>query len=94
VRFLGFVLQQRDEGRGVSVRLPSENVRRFRSRMREVQALYAAGALEPEEVVQRIRAWLAHASHGHTRALCIRELERIAFVRAVESQRDAERECQ
>ncbi len=84
VRFLGFVLARRGSGReaGVSVRLHGENTRRFRARMQELQALYRIGAVEPEEVVQRIRAWLAHASHGDTRALCRRELARIAFTRA------------
>lgn len=79
VAFLGFVL--RGVGDGVRVHLRSENPRRFRARMAEARALYAAGALEPEEVMARVRAWLAHARHGHTRALCERELARLAFVR-------------
>jgi retron-type reverse transcriptase len=92
VRFVGFVLSRTrhgarargGDGDGVRVRLHGENTRRFRARMRELTNLYAAGAVEPHEVVQRIRAWLAHASHGDTRALCTRELGRLGFTRGGE----------
>ncbi|MFW5741159.1 MAG: reverse transcriptase domain-containing protein [Myxococcota bacterium] len=67
VAFLGFVLRRRE--RGVVVRLRSENVRRFRSRTRRALALLDDGQLEADEVVARIRAWLAHARHGHTSRL-------------------------
>ncbi len=43
VGFLGFVLQRR--GDGVSVRLRSENPRRFRLRMKSARALFQAGAI-------------------------------------------------
>lgn len=79
VAFLGFVLRR--AGGGVHVRLQSENVRRFRRRMATTRALFEAGAVGPCEVVAQVRAWLAHARHGHTRALCERELSRLAFVR-------------
>lgn len=77
VAFLGFVLRR--EGSAVGVRLRSENVRRFRARMALVSALYDAGALELEDVTSRLRAWLAHAQHGHTRSLVRRELSRLSF---------------
>jgi hypothetical protein len=80
VAFLGFVLQRVDDG--VRVHLRTENVRRFRQRMAVTRALFEAGAIDPAEVAAQVRAWLAHAGHGHTRALCERELPRIAFVRA------------
>jgi hypothetical protein len=76
--FLGFVLQRVD-GRA-RVRLRSENVRRFRRRMRCAQELYKAGLLEAEDVMARVRAWLAHARHGQTRSLCRRELERLPML--------------
>ncbi|MBN1606057.1 MAG: group II intron reverse transcriptase domain-containing protein [Polyangiaceae bacterium] len=79
VPFLGFVLQRR--GSAVSVRLRPENLRRFRKRMRKVQALYAAGALEAHEVRSRVQAWLAHARHGHTRTLVRRVLSELVFRR-------------
>jgi hypothetical protein len=78
VAFLGFVLRRIDGG--VQVRLRTENVRRFRQRMARTRALFEAGAVEPSEVVAQVRAWLAHARHGHTRTLCERELSRLAFV--------------
>jgi hypothetical protein len=45
------------------------------------RSLFEAGALDPSEVVARVRAWLAHARHGHTRTLCERELSLLAFGR-------------
>lgn len=79
VAFLGFVLRR--VGDGVHVRLRSENVRRFRHRMATTRVLFETGALDPSEVVAQVRAWLAHARHGHMRALCARELSRMAFIR-------------
>jgi hypothetical protein len=77
VVFLGFVLRRR--GGAVSVRLRSENPRRFRRRMLTARRLFEAGALELEDLVARVQAWLAHARHGHTRAICARELERLVI---------------
>lgn len=82
VAFLGFVLARR--GDVVQVTLRSENVRRFRARMRELRLLHAAGAVELSDIASRIRAWLAHARHGHTRALCERVLAELAFSRTAE----------
>ncbi len=75
VGFLGFVLERR--AASVRVRLRAENPRRFRRRMREARRLLEAGAIEPEQLLCQVRAWLAHAAHGHTRTLCRRELERL-----------------
>ena len=80
VGFLGFVLERR--GDAVKVSLKTENVQRFRRRMRELRALYVAGAIEIDEVTSRVRAWLAHARHGHTRRLCRRALAELSFARA------------
>jgi retron-type reverse transcriptase len=77
VAFLGFVLRRR--GNAVRVRLRGENVRAFRRRMRRVRAELAAGALDVDDVTARVRAWLAHAAHGHTRALCEKMLREIRF---------------
>ncbi|WP_437827413.1 hypothetical protein [Sorangium sp. So ce1153] len=63
----------------VAVRLREENLRRFRARMREVRLLYELGAIDAGEVASRVRAWLAPARHGHTRALCRRVLDELAF---------------
>ncbi len=78
LRFLGFVLQRR--GDAVAVRLLNENVRRFRRRMASTLTLWRAGAIEYEDVAARLRAWLAHAAHGHTRTLCRRELARLELL--------------
>ncbi len=77
VAFLGFVLQRR--GDGVRVRLRQENVQRFRARMRTLKTLYEIGAIDAEEVTSRVQAWVAHARHGHTRALCKRVLGELSF---------------
>lgn len=79
VPFLGFVLRR--TATGVSVRLQHDNVVRMRARLRTAQVMYAAGALSLEEVTTQVRAWLAHAAHGDTRALVRAELARLAFVR-------------
>ncbi len=79
VAFLGFVLRR--VGDGVRVHVRAENTRRFRQKMAETHALYEAGVIEPEEVTARVRAWLAHTRHGHTQALCERELAKLSFVR-------------
>lgn len=86
--FVGFILERR--GDAVRVTLKTENVRRFRRRMGELRRLHAAGAIEIDEVTSRVRAWLAHARHGDTRALCERVLGELSFSRAspdVTSQR-------
>jgi RNA-directed DNA polymerase len=80
VAFLGFVPRRVKDG--VQVRLRTENAQRFRQRMSLTLALFESGAVDPAEVIAQIRAWLAHARHGHTRTLCERELSRLVFVRA------------
>lgn len=80
VPFLGFVLQRTPRG-GVSIRLASDNVARFRARMARIQALFAASAIDVDEVRSHLFAWLAHARHGHTRALVANELGRLTFAR-------------
>jgi len=79
VSFVGFVLRRR--GDAVSVRLRGDNVRRMRQRVAALRVEYAAGGLAAAEVTARLRAWLAHAAHGHTRALVEREHQRWVFQR-------------
>ena len=59
--FLGFVLLP-DGGR----RLPEDNVRRFRNRLRSLRDRWREGAVSREDVERRIRAWIAHAEHADT----------------------------
>ena len=63
-RVLGFVLHS-----GGRRRLPEDNVRRFRNRLRGLRDRWRAGSVEPHEVVQRISSWVAHASHADTAGL-------------------------
>lgn len=60
-QFLGFVLM----GPGWR-RLPEENVRRFRNRLRGLADMRKARTMELEEETERIRAWVAHAAHANS----------------------------
>ena len=60
-QFLGFVLH--DDGRR---RLPEDNVRRFRNRLRGLRDQWRAGSVDIEDVDARVRAWIAHAEHADT----------------------------
>ena len=59
--FLGFVLLP-----GGRRRLPEENVRRFRNRLRGLRARWTQGSATREEVERRVSAWIAHAEHADT----------------------------
>lgn len=61
--FLGYVLDAR--GR----RLPEENVRRFRNRLRSLRDRWKAGTVSEAEVRRRTQSWIAHANFADTRAL-------------------------
>ena len=58
-RFLGFVLLP-----GGYRRLPEENVRRFRNRLRGLRVRWRHGTVSRAEVEQRVGAWIAHAKHA------------------------------
>ena len=47
-------------------RLSEENVRRFRNRLRGLRDRWHAVRVEREEVIQHVRAWIAHAEHADT----------------------------
>ena len=59
--FLGFVLLP-NGGR----RLPEDNVRRFRRRLRVLQEDCQARGIACDEIRQRVNAWIAHAEHADT----------------------------
>ena len=59
--FLGLILLA-----GGYRRLPEDNVRRFRNRLRGLRDRWRAGTVERAEVIQRVRAWIAHAEHADT----------------------------
>ena len=60
-QFLGFELHA-DGHR----RLPEDNVRRFRNRLRGLHDQYRAGTVGFGDVEPRIRAWIAHAENANT----------------------------
>ncbi len=59
--FLGFVLMP-----GGFRRLPEDNVRRFRNRLRGLRDRWRAGNIGREAVEARVGAWIAHAEHADT----------------------------
>ena len=59
--FLGLVLKPSGERR-----LPEENVRRFRNKLRGLRDRWRAGTVEESEVRQTTAAWVAHACHADT----------------------------
>lgn len=57
--FLGLVLLP-----GGYRRLPEDNVRRFRNRLRRLRDLYHSGRIDWTEVSRHIQPWIAHADHA------------------------------
>ncbi len=58
--FLGYVLEP---GRR---RLPEDNVRRFRNRLRGLRDRWRTGTIDAASVTARVAAWIAHAEHADT----------------------------
>ena len=50
-------------------RLPEDNVRRFRNRLRGMRDRVRAGVMTIEEARPRVASWVAHARHANTRRL-------------------------
>lgn len=59
--FLGFALLP-----GGYRRLPEDNVRRFRDRLRSLRTRWRHGSITCEELERRVSAWVAHAGHADT----------------------------
>ena len=59
--FLGYVLLP-----GGRRRLPEDNVRRFRNRLRGLRDRWRQGTVTRAEIEQRIQSWIAHADHADT----------------------------
>jgi RNA-directed DNA polymerase len=58
--FLGYVLEPKRR------RLPDDNVRRFRNRLRGLRDRWRAGTIDAAAVTTHVAAWIAHASHADT----------------------------
>jgi len=59
-QFLGVVLNDGHR------RLPDDNVRRFRNRLRALRDRWRAGTIKIGDVDARVGAWIAHAEHADT----------------------------
>jgi len=59
--FLGYVLLP-----GGRRRLPEDNVRRLRGRLRSLRDRWRAGSVELDEVERRLDAWIGHAGQADT----------------------------
>jgi len=59
--FLGFELYA-----GGRRRLPEDNLRRFRNRLRGLRDRWRAGAIDLDDIDARVGAWVAHAEHADT----------------------------
>lgn len=59
--FLGYILAP-----GGRRRLPEDNIRRFRNRLRGLRDRWRRGAIDPAEVQARVGSWIAHAEHADT----------------------------
>ena len=60
-RFLGYMLC----GDGTR-RLPEDNLRRFRNRLRGLRDRWRSGTIDEAEIKQRVSSWIAHAEHAKT----------------------------
>ena len=67
------------------IRVRSDNLRRSRKRMKELQQLYATGEIGLDELVQRIRSWEAHLLHGDTYRLRRKLFDHYVFVKGEEA---------
>ncbi|MDJ0597913.1 MAG: hypothetical protein QNJ37_03600 [Crocosphaera sp.] len=48
------------------VRVRSDNLRRSRKRLRQLQYEYRYGEISLKDVIQRLNSWEAHLKHGDT----------------------------
>ncbi|WP_300340287.1 RNA-directed DNA polymerase [Accumulibacter sp.] len=59
--FLGYVLCANG-----ARRLPEDDLRRFRNRLRGLRDRWRAGTVDEAEIKQRVSSWIAHAEHADT----------------------------
>ena len=67
------------------IRVRTDNLRRSRKRMKELQRLYATGEVGLDELVQRIRSWEAHLLHGDTYRLRRKLFDHYVFIKGEEA---------
>ncbi|AFY36037.1 RNA-directed DNA polymerase [Calothrix sp. PCC 7507] len=73
--FLGFrILPNR-------IRVRTENLRRARRRLKQMQIDYAHGKISQQQVSQRLQSWVAHLNHGNTQRLRRKIFATLVFAR-------------
>ncbi|MBW4641989.1 MAG: RNA-directed DNA polymerase [Goleter apudmare HA4340-LM2] len=73
--FLGFrILPDR-------IRVRTENLRRARRRLRQMQIDYAHGKISQQQVSQKLQSWAAHLNHGDTQRLRRKIFATLVFAR-------------
>lgn len=63
------------------IRVRSENLRRARIRLRNLQADYQNGVKSLDEIGQSIQSWIAHLKYGNTYRLRVKIFENFVFCR-------------
>lgn len=63
------------------IRVRADNLRRSRKRMKVLQQMYAAGDIDLDQLVQRIRSWEAHLLHGDTYRLRRKLFDHYVFMK-------------
>lgn len=76
IPFLGYIVFP------THIRLAADNVRRFRRRLRKLQASYGRGSADVERVRHSICGWLGHAKHASTYNLRKAVFRSLVFVRS------------
>ncbi len=73
------------------IRVRSDNLRRARIRMKQLQQDYEGGTITLKPLVQRLRSWEAHLMHGDTHRLRRKLFDAYAFRRKDEAEAKGER---
>jgi len=63
------------------IRVRTENLRRGRRRLRQMQKDYAQGKIDADEISQSIQSWFAHLEHGNTWQLRQQIFANLVFTR-------------
>lgn len=59
----------------------TENLRRARRRLRQMQIDYARGRINRQQISQSLQSWVAHLKHGNTQRLRRKIFATLVFAR-------------
>ena len=81
--FLGFRILPKGDTypKEICLRVRSENLRRAKRRLRQLQADYASGKIGFDEVDRSVQSWIAHLEHGDTWRLRTKVFADLVFSR-------------